>query len=60
MGLGEEVEVGFEPPPTGALSAKEPMLHLPGKIREGRWKERKKAGLKIRVDGWVTIHKGEP
>lgn len=43
----------FRPPPTGALSPKR--VEAPATTRQnrakGRWRERKKAGLTVRVDG---------
>jgi hypothetical protein len=49
----------FRPPPTGALS---PMrVEAPVTTRsKGRWRERKKAGLTVRVDGYVKVTSPTP
>jgi hypothetical protein len=47
----------FRPPPTGALSPKRvdaPVTSRPNRPK-GRWRERKKAGLTVRVDGYVAV-----
>ncbi|RSH90226.1 hypothetical protein EHS25_001560 [Saitozyma podzolica] len=50
----------FRPPPTGALSPKRvdaPVTSRPNRPK-GRWRERKKAGLTVRVDGHRTRSHG--